>query len=288
MNTDKRKEQNRKAAALYRQKNKEKLVQKRKDDYKKNGKILRERNNICSRKPENIIKKKKHNKEYREKNKPYRKAYHRLKQGARQKGSWRKRLDERKIEPTEQEMQWMTDVCLMYAIKFKFKKEELLGVGYEGLLQALRLKKDEEWFDLEAHVRSKVWHELINNFWGIERNKKRNKAVSLDTVLSDDFTIKDTIECKSEAENFDLKHDAKYFKKEIRKGFKKHYKNKSKYSYRDNYNIWYNQNIDKLSVQEIADKYNVTYSGMESKLFIVNKIFKEIRKKIRENNPSFY
>lgn len=250
--------------------NKEKKKQQVKDNYRKN--------------PE---KKREYQRKWTKNNPTYNLSYDRLRSSSRET-SLSKRLKERKINPTEEQLEWMNIVINNYALKYKFTKEELLGTAYIGLLAALRTQKYEEWFDFEKHIKSSVWFSMIDSFSSFIRNKKYE--TSLYTTIVDECELIDMIECESNAENFDISNDAEFFKKKIRRGFIRHKKrmSKTKYSGIIFFNIWYDVQINNLTYQELADKHNIKIRAMTSLIGIVKKMFLKIKKEMEDTNPSWF
>lgn len=250
--------------------NREKKKQQVKDNYRKN--------------PE---KKREYQRKWTKNNPTYNLSYDRLRSSSI-KTSLPKRLKERKINPTEEQLEWMNIVINKYVLKYKFTKEELLGTAYLGLVAALRTQKYEEWFDLEKCIKSSVWFCLVNSFSKDIKNKKYE--ISLFTPMLEDTELIDIIECESNAENFDISNDAEFFKKKIRRGFIRHKKrmSKTKYSGIIFFNIWYDVQINNLTYQELADKHNIKIRAMTSLIGIVKKMFLKIKKEMEDTNPSWF
>ena len=218
-------------------------------------------------------------KKNKKKKKEYDRIYYRFKKDTRK--DFKKQLLNRRINPTTEQINWMKEVCDNYFWKFKSSHREsdpgsLYAVGYDGLVIAIRTQKYEEWFDIEKHIKRIVWYSLLNEF---KKNKNRIANVSLSQPLTEYFELIETIESKSLSENIETKDEADYYMKILKKGFKEFSK---KF---DLYEIWYEQNVLKMTEKEMAEKYKIGVKTMESRILKAKQIFRHLQKKIID--PSY-
>jgi len=310
-NSDKRKEQNRKVSAAYRLKNKEKLAQKRKENYKKNGEILRERNRVWASKPEVKIKRKEYNKAYREehkeeisiKRKPYNKAYHRLSKSINKYASFKtclqNRLDERKVEPTEEQIEWMHISLAKHCWKFRKQKDEMIGEAWVCLLETARAwkaKKDKDSIPEGAFFFLSLKYGGMRKYNCTEQAKHIKNGLKIRSLNAENKDEDDSLVTSisySKEEDPSLKLDADYLQKIIKKKFieKSIIKSESskRFKGKDYYNIWYDHNINSFSYNDLIDKYNLKdYKSADNLLVRIKGKFKEIQAEIVKDNPSWY
>lgn len=193
------------------------------------------------------------------------------------------RLIERRIVPTDSQLELMEQVIETYCKKFyRYTPDGLRGEAYFGLLAGIRTHKNDESFNLEKHIKVSVWYYILNIF---KRESKKHEGVL--SISIEDLEIR---EDKNESADFGIKEDSDYFKKIIKNAFIKSETHKTNlYPGKLKFKIWYDMYVLKLTEKEIQEKYNIkSIAATKALLRKIRKIFNKIQKQIIEDHPSCY
>jgi len=279
----KRKEWSRKNASKVAA-NSKKHYAKNKDEIKKTKKEYYKKN-----KNEILKKRIKYRKDNPEKLKNYNDSYRSIKSDIiyqNQHYDYHKRLDERKLTVSEEDLKILHDAVRLYCIKYNADFDEELGEGYCGMLIALRnLDENKGKYRTTFLKRSIVFHlmknynsQTLSSFW-----KKGIQHISLDIKDENDISLHEIIEDKTESVTYNS--DYLFFRSLVKKGFDNFVKlNRSKYSGQFLFEIWEDFNIHLLTHAEVCEKRNLKKKQIEN-LYLtkVKPAFANIKKQIQKD-----
>ena len=181
------------------------------------------------------------------------------------------------IVPTQEELEIMAEACSFCAYTYNIKKEELIGEGYIGLLEALKTH-DTSKGNIKTWIKIKVKFRIIDSYRKLTHHRTLKRTdkwiLSLDKQLPDNekTTLGDTCEDHiNYQKQSDSKIDSDYFMTIL-----------SDVIGAANTKIFYMYYADGLNMQEIAENLGLTEGRISQKLKEIKERVESIKTKLEK------
>ena len=223
---------------------------------------------------------------------------------------WAKKNKLRKLEPTEEEIDWCYRACCIYVSKQNkvrafghMTAEDVWGDGYEGLLIALNNFKpkliEKTSYTKKSYIYQKVQFHLIDCYRGEYGRHGKKKLifpniVSINEISTNPHNDNDILEYggmvanEIQIDNVEDTMDANYFREIIKNLFETYDYGNHKIDGNMMYQMWVNKYIDGITQETISVKFG--YSQSRASQFFrdyIDPAFKVIQEQIRNDNPSW-